>query len=133
MGFGPLLTLGVAGIRLVAVKSTLMKTDLAEKECKPCNEETTPLKGPALKRLQGQLGGKWKVVNEHHLERDYSFKDFREALDFTNRVGELAEQENHHPDIYLTWGKVGLKIWTHNIDGLSENDFILAAKVDEAL
>jgi 4a-hydroxytetrahydrobiopterin dehydratase len=90
------------------------------------------LKGEKLAELSGELGKDWHVVNGHHLEKDYSFPDFRQALAFTNRVGELAEKENHHPDIYLTWGKVGLKIWTHNIDGLSENDFILAAKADQA-
>ena len=104
-------------------------SELASKECTPCNKQTAPLKGDKLEELSKELGGDWRVVQEHHLERDFSFKDFREALDFTNRVGEIAEKENHHPDIFLTWGKVGLKLWTHNIDGLSENDFILAAKV----
>ena len=84
-----------------------------------------------LKQLIQELAPGWKVVTEHHLERDFSFADFRKALDFVNRVGDVAETENHHPDIFLTWGKVGLKIWTHAIDGLSENDFILAAKVDQ--
>jgi len=109
-----------------------MTSKLASKACKACSKETTPLKGDDLQQLSGQLDGNWKVVNEHHLERDFSFQDFRQALDFTNRVGEIAEKENHHPDIFLTYGKVGLKLWTHNIDGLSANDFILAAKVDEA-
>jgi 4a-hydroxytetrahydrobiopterin dehydratase len=70
------------------------------------------------------------VVSDHHLERRFAFKDFRQALAFTNRVGALAEEEGHHPDIYLAWGKVDLKIWTHTIDGLTESDFILAAKID---
>ena len=104
---------------------------LSQKECKPCQEKTEPLKGDALQKISRQIGDSWKVVNEHHLEKEFSLKDFRQALDFTIRVGEIAETENHHPDIYLTWGKVKLTIWTHNIDGLSENDFILAAKVDE--
>lgn len=109
-----------------------MTKDLAKKECKPCNKETKALKGDALKNLKGELGQEWRVVNEHHLEKEYSFENFKEALDFTNRVGEIAEKENHHPDVYLAWGKVGLKLWTHNIEGLSENDFIFAAKADEA-
>jgi pterin-4a-carbinolamine dehydratase len=71
------------------------------------------------------------VCDEHHLERDYKFADFRQALAFTNKVGELAEQQNHHPDIYLAWGKVKLTLWTHKIDGLTESDFIFAAKVDK--
>jgi 4a-hydroxytetrahydrobiopterin dehydratase len=73
----------------------------------------------------------WELVDGHHLSRTYSFDDFRQALHFTNRVGELAESEGHHPDIYLAWGKVRLEIWTHKIDGLRESDFILAAKSDE--
>ncbi|MGA9476556.1 MAG: 4a-hydroxytetrahydrobiopterin dehydratase, partial [Desulfobacterales bacterium] len=72
----------------------------------------------------------WMIVDEHHLEREYKFKNFRQALDFTNRVGELAEEQGHHPDIHLSWGRVKLKIWTHKINGLTERDFIFAAKVD---
>lgn len=87
------------------------------------------MKGGELGRLSAQTP-EWQVVDEHHIERDYRFSDFRAALDFTNRVGELAEGEGHHPDIYLAWGKVGIKIWTHKIDGLTESDFILAAKID---
>ena len=107
------------------------KTELTREHCKPCNKQTTPLTGDALKDLQSQLDDNWQVINQHHLEKEYTFDNFREALAFTNRVGEVAEKENHHPDIYLTYGKVGLRLWTHNIDGLSENDFILAAKVDQ--
>jgi 4a-hydroxytetrahydrobiopterin dehydratase len=88
------------------------------------------LKGRGLDELAAQLGGGWKVVAEHHIEKEYSFHNFREALDFTNRVGELAESQGHHPDIYLAWGKVMLTLWTHKADGLTESDFVLAAKVD---
>ena len=104
--------------------------ELAEKECVPCKGGTPPLKGEELKNLERKLGGGWKVVNEHHLEKDYKFKNFREALDFTNKVGELAEKIQHHPDIYLAWGEVKLTLWTHKIDGLTESDFIFAAKVN---
>ena len=109
-----------------------MKTELTAKKCRPCKEDTPPLKGEAIKKLQQELGDHWKVIGEHHLEKEYSFKNFREALDFTNRVGAIAEQEQHHPDIFLGWGKVKLDLWTHNIGGLSENDFILTAKADAA-
>lgn len=109
-----------------------MKTELTKKKCRSCNESQEPLKGDAIKKLQHDLGDNWKVISEHHLEKEYSFKDFKEALDFTNRVGAIADQEGHHPDIFLGWGKVKLDLWTHNIGGLSENDFILAAKADEA-
>jgi 4a-hydroxytetrahydrobiopterin dehydratase len=108
-------------------------TALAEKKCKPCDGGTPPLKGQELAKITGQLDGGWKVINEHHLEKEYRFKNFREALAFTNQVGELAEQQGHHPDIYLAWGKVKLTIWTHKIDALTESDFVLAAKADEAL
>jgi 4a-hydroxytetrahydrobiopterin dehydratase len=104
---------------------------LAEKECVPCKGGTPALKGVELNKFADQLQDDWQVVEEHHLEREYKFKDFREALTFTNKVGELAEKEQHHPDIYLAWGKVKLTLWTHKIDGLTESDFVFAAKVDK--
>jgi 4a-hydroxytetrahydrobiopterin dehydratase len=88
------------------------------------------LKGEAISVLLERLGEDWRVVDEHHLEKEYSFPDFRTALDFTNRVAEVAEAEGHHPDVHLAWGKVVLRIWTHKIDGLTESDFVLAAKAD---
>ena len=103
---------------------------LAEKECVPCKGGTPPLKGGVLAALAKELGADWRVVEEHHLEKEFKFKNFREALDFTNRVGELAERVNHHPDIFLAWGLVKLTLWTHSIGGLSEGDFIFAAKVE---
>ena len=105
--------------------------DLAKKDCAPCKGGVPPLKGNDLARLAREVGADWKVVNEHHLEREFKFKNFRQALDFTNRVGELAEAQNHHPDIYLAWGKVKLTLWSHEIDGLTENDFVFAAKVNK--
>lgn len=110
-----------------------MASELTKQHCVPCRGGVPPLKGKAIDELLRKLGGGWKVVNEHHLEKTYSFKDFAEALAFTNRVGEIAEQEGHHPDIYLAWGRVRLEIWTHKIDGLTESDFVLAAKADQAL
>ena len=83
-----------------------------------------------LTTLSGKVGTGWHVVKGHHLEREYKFKDFKEALAFTNAVGKLAEKVGHHPDIFLAWGKVKLTLWTHKIDGLSESDFIFAAKVN---
>ena len=104
---------------------------LAEKECVPCKGGVPPLKGGDLNRLRTELNATWQVVQEHQLEREFKFKDFKEALKFTNQIGELAEQQNHHPDIYLTWGKVKVTIWTHKVDGLTESDFVLAAKIDK--
>ncbi len=102
---------------------------LSEKDCIPCRGGVPPLKGADLDPLIAQLDG-WQIVNEHHLEKTYPFKNFKEALAFTNKVGELAERVGHHPDIYLAWGKVKITIWTHKIDGLVEADFIFAAKCD---
>jgi 4a-hydroxytetrahydrobiopterin dehydratase len=108
-----------------------MNTTLAQKACTACKGDEAPLKGEALEKLRGQLGEGWSVDKEHHLEKTFKFDDFRQALDFTTRVGELAEDQAHHPDIYLTYGKVQVQIWTHKIDGLTESDFIFAAKVDD--
>lgn len=105
-------------------------SELAEKECVPCKGGIPPLKGTALTDLLKKLGNGWQVKEEHHLEKDFAFNNFREALAFTNKVGELAEQQGHHPTIVLAWGRVTVTIWTHKIDGLYESDFILAAKVD---
>ncbi len=102
--------------------------DLASKTCVPCKGGVPPLQGAELTALQSQVPG-WDVVEGHHLERNFKFPDFAQALAFVNRVGEIAEQQGHHPDIYLTWGKAGIKTWTHTIDGLTESDFILAAKI----
>ncbi|HEX6790372.1 MAG TPA: 4a-hydroxytetrahydrobiopterin dehydratase [Candidatus Krumholzibacteria bacterium] len=107
-------------------------SDLAKKHCVPCMGGIPPLKAQALRDIAKQLGGDWRVVDEHHLEKSYSFPDFKEALAFTNRVGAIAEREGHHPDVHLAWGRVTLDIWTHKIDGLTESDFVLAAKADEA-
>ena len=101
--------------------------------CEPCSVGAAPLTGDALAPLMRELGGHWRVVADHHLESEYRFKDFREALHFTNRVGELAEAQRHHPDIYLAWGKVRLCVWTHKINGLTKNDFVFAANVDRQL
>ena len=106
---------------------------LAQETCIPCRGGVPPLKGEELDALQEKLGNGWQIINEHHLEKEYIFADFRQALDFTVKVGEVAENQGHHPDIYLAWGKVKLTIWTHKIDGLTESDFILGAKVDRKL
>ncbi len=105
--------------------------ELFKKSCVSCEKGVPPLQGEALTLLYQQLDKGWKVKEEHHLEKEYPFQNFKEALEFTNKVGELAEQEGHHPDIHLSYGKVKLLIWTHKINGLSESDFILAAKCDE--
>ena len=101
---------------------------LSEKHCVPCRGGVPPLAGAELERLTRELPG-WRVVDGHHLERTFVFPDFRTALDFVNRAGAIAEEEGHHPDLLLSWGRVEVQIWTHKIDGLTESDFILAAKI----
>lgn len=103
---------------------------LAEKTCVPCRGGVPPLTANEIQPLQAQVKD-WTVVNNHHLERQFRFPDFKTALAFVNEVGALAEEQGHHPDILLAWGKVGITIWTHKIDGLTESDFILAAKIDK--
>ncbi len=107
------------------------RRELAAGKCVPCKGGTPPLKGPDLEALLDQLGGDWQVIEEHHLDKEFRFKDFREALDFTDRVGELAEEQFHHPDIHLAWGRVRVVIWTHKIDGLTQSDFVFAAKAED--
>lgn len=102
--------------------------ELAKEECQPCKGGTAPLEGKALKDLQERLGHGWTVSAERHLEKEFKFNDFAEALEFTNAVGRVAERHDHHPDIHLAWGKVGIELWTHKIDGLTETDFVMAAK-----
>src|SRR3954452_15043400 len=104
-------------------------SELATKSCVPCRGGTPALQGQALADLQRQIPG-WEVVNEHHLKRAFKFPDFVSALAFVNKIGEIAEKEGHHPDVYLSWGKVEVTTWTHKIDGLTESDFILAAKIE---
>ena len=106
------------------------KNCLLKNQCIPCRGGVEPLKGKAIEELLECLSQDWTVTNERHLEKEYKFKDFAQALEFVNKVGRLAESQGHHPDIYLSWGKVKLILWTHKINGLHENDFILAAKVD---
>ena len=103
---------------------------LAQKHCVPCRGGVPALKGEALETLKAQVPG-WQVENEHHLLKSYSFPDFRTALDFVNKAGAIAEEEGHHPDMLLSWGKVEVTVWTHKITGLTESDFILAAKFDQ--
>lgn len=104
--------------------------ELTKKKCISCKEEQSPLKGQKLEHLYKELNDQWKIIEEHHLERTYSFPDFKTALAFTIKVGNLAEEEGHHPDILLSYGKVKITLWTHKINGLTENDFILAAKCE---
>ena len=104
-------------------------TTLADNTCVPCRGDVPPLTPEEIAPLSAQLPA-WEGTDHHHLHRTFIFANFREALDFTTEVGELAEQQGHHPDIHLAWGRVKIEIWTHKIDGLTESDFVLAAKID---
>ena len=103
---------------------------LSDKQCVPWRGEVPPLESARVVELHAELGGQWEVVDQHHLEKEYTFKNFVDALAFVNRIGAIAEEQGHHPDIALGWGRVAVAIWTHKIDALTESDFILAAKFD---
>jgi 4a-hydroxytetrahydrobiopterin dehydratase len=105
-------------------------TNLAEKHCVPCRGGVPPLKGAELLPYAEQLPD-WKIIEEHHIAKSFLFRDFKTGLDFVDRVGATAEQEGHHPDLCLSWGKVDVQIYTHKIRGLTESDFVLAAKIDQ--
>jgi 4a-hydroxytetrahydrobiopterin dehydratase len=106
-----------------------MTESLADKTCLPCRGEVPALRGKELEKLHQSVPN-WTITNDHHIHRDFKFPDFKQALDFVNRVGALAEEQGHHPDILLAWGKAGITLWTHQIDGLTESDLIMAAKID---
>jgi 4a-hydroxytetrahydrobiopterin dehydratase len=105
-------------------------SNLADKTCVPCRGGVPAIKGSELDALHTQVPD-WTVGEEHHLTRNFGFLDFKQALDFVNRVGVVAEAQGHHPDILLAWGKAEITLWTHKINGLTESDFIMAAKIDQ--
>ena len=107
-----------------------MPEQLASQTCVPCRGGVPPLKGAELQQILQQVP-QWKAINQHHITRAFTFPDFKQALAFVNRVGEVAEQQGHHPDILLTWGNAEITLWTHKIDGLTRSDFIMAAKIDQ--
>jgi 4a-hydroxytetrahydrobiopterin dehydratase len=103
---------------------------LAKRRCIPCEGGIPKLEAAHAAELLRQLDGHWSIVDGHHLHREYRFPDFVSGLAFVNQVGALAEENGHHPDLFLTWGKVGVTVLTHAVNGLTESDFILAAKID---
>lgn len=104
---------------------------LTNRSCEACTKQTPPLEGEKLKHFFDTLNAEWELIDNHHLTKTYKFKNFRQALDFTNKIGEMSEEEGHHPEILLEWGRVKLTVYTHVIDVLSENDFIWAAKAEK--
>ncbi|HEV2382332.1 MAG TPA: 4a-hydroxytetrahydrobiopterin dehydratase [Terriglobia bacterium] len=113
-----------------AGKTGQTTADLASRRCAPCRGNVQPLPAAEIEALAAQLRD-WAIMTGHHLQKRYRFADFRSALGFVNQVGEIAEAEGHHPDIALGWGRVDITLWTHAADGLTENDFILAARIDQ--
>jgi len=106
-------------------------SSLADQKCVPCRGGVPPLEGEALAKLAAQLPD-WKVLDGRKLSKTFPFPDFKTALDFVNRVGAVAEAEGHHPDLGLSWGRVDAVLYTHKINGLTESDFVMAAKIDRA-
>jgi 4a-hydroxytetrahydrobiopterin dehydratase len=117
-------------VYLGVIREVAMVNELARRTCIPCEGGIPPLKPEQSADLLRELGGTWQIVRNHHLANEYRFPDFLQALAAVNRIGQLAEEQGHHPDLHLAWGKVGVELWTHKIDGLTESDFILAAKID---
>jgi|SRR3989344_585711 len=107
-----------------------MKKTLSKLKCKACEGVGDRLSKKDIKKYLSFVKG-WSVFNNHHIEKVLKFKDFKSALSFVNKIGKIAEKEGHHPNIDFTYGEATIKLWTHNVHGLSINDFILAAKIDE--
>ena len=107
-----------------------MSSSLADEPVEPAGDDAEPLTEDEYADHFAELGDAWEVVDGHHLEASYGFPDFESALAFTNDVGELAEREWHHPDIALSWGEVGVELWSHEVGGLTRADFVMAAKMD---
>lgn len=104
--------------------------NLQNKKCIPCQGGIPPLTEEEIKPYLSQIKEDWQVLNAMKLHKEFKFDTFKQAIDFTNKVAEIAESENHHPNILINYNKVEIDIWTHKIDGLHENDFILASKID---
>lgn len=105
---------------------------LADQACVPCKGGVPTMDGARARELLGELDEGWALNADGHLARTYTFSNFVEAIGFANRVGDIAEDQNHHPDLYVAWGKCTVEIWTHKIQGLTESDFYFAAKADRA-
>jgi 4a-hydroxytetrahydrobiopterin dehydratase len=104
---------------------------LATQNCIACRVDTPALTAKEAQELQQELSSRWQIIDNHHLTAEYRFADFRMGLNFVRQIADLADAEDHHPDVFLTWGRVVLTVWTHQINALTRNDFILAAKIDQ--
>ncbi len=114
----------------IKIMDTQTKSGLAEKKCVPCEGNVPPLSEKEISEFQREISGDWKLTGNSKLTREFSFVNYKHTMDFVNKVAEIAEEEGHHPDMHVAYGKVEVELWTHAINGLTENDFILAAKID---
>ena len=106
------------------------KTGLINKSCVPCQGGMLPLGQVLTQNLLAELNAGWIINETGHLYKTYEFRDFMEAMDFAHKIAEVAEKESHHPNVTIAWGECSLEIWTHKIFGLTESDFVLAAKIE---
>ncbi len=107
-------------------------TGLSTKRCVPCQAGTPPLSRADIEKYLSQIGAGWTLEEEKVLSKQFKFQNFVEAMKFVTTVADIAQAEGHHPDIHISYNKVRFDLWTHAIRGLSENDFILAAKIEQA-
>lgn len=105
--------------------------DLTEKKCVPCEGGVPPLNPQEIEELKKQISSDWKVLENFKIRKDYFFVNYRHTMEFVNKVARLAEEEGHHPVMHVYYAEVDIELWTHAINGLSENDFIMAAKIDK--
>jgi 4a-hydroxytetrahydrobiopterin dehydratase len=106
---------------------------LANKTCIPCQGGVPPLGPNEINELLRQLKQNWELNEKGHLNKSFTFNNFIESMHFANRIATLAEEEGHHPDLTISWGLCRVEIWTHKINGLTESDFILAAKIENLM
>ena len=107
--------------------------DLTSKKCIPCSGGIPPMDDQQITKFLKSLGNNWQINNQKHLFKSFKFQNFIQAVEFTNKITEIAEKEGHHPDLHISWGECNVEIWTHKINGLTESDFYLAAKIDKIL
>ena len=105
--------------------------DLTKSKCKPCEGGVPKLEAVEIEKYLPQIHADWKVVDNHHIQRSFAFVNFKQTMDIVNKIAHLAEEEGHHPLMHVSYATLDIDLWTHAIDGLSENDFILAAKIDQ--
>ncbi len=105
--------------------------DLSKKKCKPCEGGIAPLNSQEIAKYKRHIKDDWEVINDNKISIELMFENYKQVIDFVNKAAALAEEEGHHPVMHVYYGRVVVELWTHAINGLSENDFILASKIDK--